>query len=729
MLWGVVLAAAAAGLYLFASVWLYAEPAAYKDSAQYVEDIAGGFSASLGYAAEGDKPDGSFPFLYCVTLEDGSVHANTLANAASVYDEELGYTVAVDLDGNVLLNLSPEAQSEALTIINGQDAQNAAAQGASESTDNAANAPNAASPPGVAELPSGIAYLWDGASVQAVATGPDHGFLLPQDVPAGALADAFADAAAGSGLAVRDARLFLSSARHVDFSQTYYNRHFQAVWDGCIVPALALLGAVLAAALWLLVTAGRTGAGALRVYWIDRWPTEFHALAIVCMALGAWALCFWYARYANDPDAGFLPDQALFMAYALGALVLALALSVSRKLKNHLFWRASLTGWLLQKLGFWASGDAVLARTPFAQRGAKRVLWVGGMAVLGVLASLLLLAFFGFDLTVAGLLTLLFFWGAGGMWYLYVLARRDARALAALLDAIEQAGRGQPSRALLADGHPLQPYAQAVAQLEDTAAKNAEARIKSERMKIDLITNVSHDLKTPLTSIIGYVDLLQKQELPAEAADYARILQAKAERLSDTVSDLFTLAKSTSGAEPIALAPLDLVMAVRQTLADMSDAVEKSGIPVRTALPECAWVHAESAKLYRVLQNLLDNALRYSLAGTRIYLSVERTAHATVRLCLSNTASYEMDFTAEEIMQRFARGDRARTTQGSGLGLSIAESFMQNFGGDLSVTIDGDVFRTACTFRAAPAPEGADKAHETDTASAHETGAEKGAQP
>ena len=143
VLWGVVLAAAAAGLYLFASVWLYAEPAAYKDSAQYVEDIAGGFSASLGYAAEGDKPDGSFPFLYCVTLEDGSVHANTLANAASVYDEELGYTVAVDLDGNVLLNLSPEAQSEALTIINGQDAQNAAAQGASESTDSAANAPNA----------------------------------------------------------------------------------------------------------------------------------------------------------------------------------------------------------------------------------------------------------------------------------------------------------------------------------------------------------------------------------------------------------------------------------------------------------------------------------------------------------------------------------------------------------------------------------------------------------
>ena len=193
---------------------------------------------------------------------------------------------------------------------------------------------------------------------------------------------------------------------------------------------------------------------------------------------------------------------------------------------------------------------------------------------------------------------------------------------------------------------------------------------------------MSHDLKTPLTSVIGYLDLLEKQDLPAEAADYVKILRRKSERLSHTVNDLFTLSKATSGEETVILEPLDLVMAVNQTLADMGDAVEKAGIPVRPTLPESAWVFAENRRLYRVLQNILDNALRYSLQGTRIYLEVESRPDQ-VCLSLTNTAGYEMDFTEEEILQRFVRGDKSRTTEGSGLGLSIAESFMNSFGGRL----------------------------------------------
>lgn len=149
--------------------------------------------------------------------------------------------------------------------------------------------------------------------------------------------------------------------------------------------------------------------------------------------------------------------------------------------------------------------------------------------------------------------------------------------------------------------------------------------MKSERMKLDLITNVSHDLKTPLTSIIGYLDLLEKQDdLPAGTRDYVLILRQKSERLATTVADLFTLAKATSGSEALAIEPLDLVMAVRQTLGDMNDSIRHTGVPVKATMPESAIVQADSGKLYRVLQNILDNALRYSLVGTRIYLEVSR---------------------------------------------------------------------------------------------------------
>lgn len=138
-------------------------------------------------------------------------------------------------------------------------------------------------------------------------------------------------------------------------------------------------------------------------------------------------------------------------------------------------------------------------------------------------------------------------------------------------------------------------------------------------------------------------------------------------------------------------------MAVRQTLGDMNDSIRHTGVPVKATMPESAIVQADSGKLYRVLQNILDNALRYSLVGTRIYLEVSRGDIAT-RLTLTNTASYEMNFAPDDVLQRFVRGDASRTTEGSGLGLSIAQSFMQNFGGGLEVGVQGDTFTVTLTF-------------------------------
>lgn len=231
--------------------------------------------------------------------------------------------------------------------------------------------------------------------------------------------------------------------------------------------------------------------------------------------------------------------------------------------------------------------------------------------------------------------------------------------------------------------------------------ESLEEQMKSERMKVALITNVSHDLKTPLTSIISYIDLLSKEELTDPARDYVKILGEKAGKLNNMVTDLFDLAKSTSGNMPVDIENLDLKKLIEQTLADMEDRIGKSGLTLKTGLPDKpVRIFADGKKLYRVFQNIIDNALKYSLQGTRVYISLEEKDGAAVAT-VKNTAGYEMDFTADEILQRFARGDKSRTTDGSGLGLSIAESYTKLCGGRFKVDIDGDLFKVTLTFNLA----------------------------
>lgn len=370
---------------------------------------------------------------------------------------------------------------------------------------------------------------------------------------------------------------------------------------------------------------------------------------------------------------------------------------------------------------------------PAGQAWVRRILWVcGAMAGLVVLSYLILsnqllgvgdARWFGAGrYTAFALFAIVVV--ATGAGYLVWRAYRDAQSFDALLRQLDVAATGAPAPVCVPEDSGLYPASRAVADIGTHLQESVAAQMKSERMKLDLITNVSHDLKTPLTSIIGYLDLLEKQnDLPAGTRDYVLILRQKSERLATTVSDLFTLAKATSGSEALSIEPLDLVMAVRQTLGDMNDAVRRAGVPVKATMPASAIVQADSGKLYRVLQNILDNALRYSLAGTRIYLAVSRGDIAT-RLTLTNTASYEMNFAPDDVLQRFVRGDASRTTEGSGLGLSIAQSFMQNFGGGLEIDVHGDAFTVTLTFPGSAAAEGAGPLAATEVFGAAETDAE-----
>ena len=228
--------------------------------------------------------------------------------------------------------------------------------------------------------------------------------------------------------------------------------------------------------------------------------------------------------------------------------------------------------------------------------------------------------------------------------------------------------------------------------------KSVEKQVQAERLKIDLITNMSHDLKTPLTSMVGYTDLLKKEELSDEARDYVEIISLKQEQLKNMIQDVFELSKATSGVEQLNMECLDMRKLLEQTLGDMEDNVKDSGLDIRTKFSENPLPFmGDNNKMYRVVQNLLGNALKYSLAGTRVYLEAGEK-NGQVFAEMKNISAYEMDFSPEEITERFVRGDKSRTTEGHGLGLAIASSFVHNMGGTMQISIDGDLFKVLLMF-------------------------------
>lgn len=277
----------------------------------------------------------------------------------------------------------------------------------------------------------------------------------------------------------------------------------------------------------------------------------------------------------------------------------------------------------------------------------------------------------------------------------------EQRDLEKLVDQIERISNGELTATTdIGEDSDYYEYSQKLTHIGQGMEKALETQMKGERMKIDLITNVSHDLKTPLTSIIGYVDLLSRDDtLSDEAKDYVAILVKKTERLKDIISDLFELAKSTSGDVKVDIEEMDMKRLVEQTLGDMADQIEESGFGIRY---QCSASHtkfmADGNRMYRVVQNVIENALKYSLKGTRIFINISEEADE-VLLKITNTASYEMNFTEEEIMERFARAEKSRTSEGNGLGLSIADSFTNNCGGRFGIKIEGDQFMVTIQFK------------------------------
>ncbi len=229
--------------------------------------------------------------------------------------------------------------------------------------------------------------------------------------------------------------------------------------------------------------------------------------------------------------------------------------------------------------------------------------------------------------------------------------------------------------------------------------KAVDEQTRAERMKTELITNVSHDIKTPLTSIVNYVDLLEKEDIqPEKAKEYVDVLNRQAARLKKLTEDLVEASKASSGSLPVHLAPTDVNVLLSQLAGDYMEKLEDAQLePISRPAPSQPVIQADGQLLSRVLGNLFSNICKYAMPGTRVYFESAADEN-TVSLTFKNISKYELNIPAEELMARFVRGDRSRHTEGSGLGLSIAQSLTELQGGTFRLEIDGDLFKAVVTF-------------------------------
>ncbi len=241
-------------------------------------------------------------------------------------------------------------------------------------------------------------------------------------------------------------------------------------------------------------------------------------------------------------------------------------------------------------------------------------------------------------------------------------------------------------------------FAQELNGLADVAVVAAQKQLKSERMKTELITNVSHDIKTPLTSIINYVDLMSKPHTEEEQELYLEVLSRQSQRLKKLIDDLMEMSKASTGNIPVDIARVDAAEAVNQALGEFGDKLAKANLtPVFRRPEEPVEMLADGRLVWRVLSNVLSNAVKYALSGTRLYVDLT-TLEGKVLISLKNISREELNVEADELMERFVRGDASRNTEGSGLGLNIAKSLMELQKGQLQLLVDGDLFKVTLIF-------------------------------
>ncbi|MGN0335687.1 MAG: histidine kinase dimerization/phospho-acceptor domain-containing protein [Lachnospiraceae bacterium] len=465
---------------------------------------------------------------------------------------------------------------------------------------------------------------------------------------------------------------------------------------------LALIGGVIGVVgyiltfLFLSITAGETNeAEGVQLVWFDDWKTEISAAVLILAGLLGFVPVYMLNEYLE-----FLTTAGLIgiVAVCENALFITGWLSLIRRAKARTLWSNSLTKML---------GSAV-RRISGSSKRTTRI----GLIFLGYLFAQMLFSYMGRSGYVLRILLNL----AAG----FVLIR-EAVWDQELIDGMKKFGKGQFDYRF--DSEKFGGYHKAIAEelngIQQVMMEAVSETMKSERMKTDLITNVSHDIKTPLTSIINYVDLLKRENIENERAkNYIDILEQKSYRLKHLTEDLVEASKISSGNIKLEYVTINLQEMLCQTNGEFIERFAQNNLHLVENMPqEPIYIRADGRRLWRVIENLYNNVSKYAMPNTRVYVDLIDLG-TEARISIKNISEQSLNIEANELTERFIRGDVSRSTEGSGLGLSIARNLTELQGGRFDIYLDGDLFRVTISFPKVqieePAEETAEEEAEED---------------
>ena len=474
-------------------------------------------------------------------------------------------------------------------------------------------------------------------------------------------------------------------------------------WWLCAV----LVGAAgaIACLVFLFIGAGhRKGKEGARLNLLDKIPLDLYAAGCFALAF-VWLLLFVELTESMAYFFAFSPEGITYLAftcivvYTAGLVALAPFLSFATRVKagGGIWWRNTAICWALKlcwRAVRWCWGLVKRFCGWLWYMTTKiSIVWRTALIVLAVLLANFFIAMsmhsdfalFCWLLLMAAVFLLACF----GAWQM-----KSLKAAGEKLAAGEFEYKIDTKHMYWEFKH----HAENLNSIGDGMAAAVEQRMKSERLKTELITNVSHDIKTPLTSIINYVDLLERPHTPEEGAEYLEVLERQSKRLKKLTEDLVEASKASTGNMSVTLAPTSTLEIINQSLAEYGQRMEAGKLSVLINVPEPApAVRADGRLLWRVMDNLFNNVVKYAMPETRVYVDV-RTSEGNAVISVKNISRAALNVSAGELMERFVRGDASRSTEGSGLGLSIAKSLTELQHGQFSISTDGDLFKAEITL-------------------------------
>ena len=483
-----------------------------------------------------------------------------------------------------------------------------------------------------------------------------------------------------------------SMADEAENYETYSKLMFPMLAGAIFGSVLWLIGMV-----WLTVTAGRKPEDEeIHLNGFDRWYTEIAAGAVIGIWLAGMIIS---GTLIANSSLGYSHVVVTVIVTCLICGTYTMAwfligyLSLVRRIKAGTLWKNSLIRTVLKWIGKCSGKLADFARA-FSRNTAEKikVLLVGGaflflqFLIIGCVfsgAGVFLLALMAVDVAVM------------------IFAIRKADGLDLIMDGLKKISDGELQYKINTDTltgkqKVMAEYINNIGGGLDAAVENS---LKKERMQTELITNVSHDLKTPLTSIINYVDLM-KRENPTDPKiqEYLRILDEKSQRLKVLTEDVVEASKASTGNIKLEMNDIDFVEMVQQVIGEFEEKFQEKNLTMMVHFTdESSIIYADGQRMWRVLENVFGNVVKYAMEGTRVYAEISNR-NKKVTFSLKNISAQPLNISADELTERFIRGDVARNTEGSGLGLSIAKSLTELQGGEFKLYLDGDLFKVMITF-------------------------------